>query len=67
MQDYCVAHVIADLGARHCLFVCPMQGRQCHGVGGRGAVVPPCSGLLSQGVGRSQGALIQKTICVMSK
>lgn len=21
MQDYCVAHVIADLGARHCLFV----------------------------------------------
>lgn len=44
MQDYCVAHVIADLGARHCLFVCPMQGKPCHGVGGRGTVGPPCSG-----------------------
>lgn len=40
MQD-CVAHAIADLGARHCLSVCPMQGRPCHGVGGRRTVGPP--------------------------
>lgn len=70
MQDYSIAHVIGDLGARHRLCVCSVQGKRCCCVGGGGTAGPPRAGLRSWGVRRNRGALIrdlQKAICMMSK